>query len=396
MIKVACFGLTFYRIARLVNLDPNIRMDVYVHAKDYEIFKSDMLGDENWFHPVGTEVKKFQNLSKGRFWKKLGVSADLYLLSDDAPLFAYPKGNAKTVFLPVGFDLTIQPFPGLAVQASTTFIKKLRRFVIAVIQNRRIRSMDRIWASPFPVLVRSLAKIRRDVVLEKFVPFPINFRAHSQSIKVDSSPSLLSSFENEFLVFFPGRLMITKSGTDLLTGQTKGVEEALHGFLKFQETTCADSRLILVDNSFSPDKEKIIKLISNLRAESLVEWIKSPVSSNRLTNTEMASLYQCCDVILGDFGSGWFGQTALEAAAHGKPFISHMDPEFMYEHFGLNPFTLAKTPDEICQQLINLFASSEQRELKGLEMRKWYEDFLSEDVVRRWYQNEIHQAVMSK
>ena len=190
--------------------------------------------------------------------------------------------------------------------------------------------------------------------------------------------------------------MMTKSVTDLLTGQTKGVEEALHGFLKFQETTCADSLLILVDNSFSPDKEKIIKLISNLGAESLVEWIKSPVLSNRLTNTEMASLYQCCDVILGDFGSGWFGQTALEAASHGKPFISHMDPEFMYEHFGLNPFTLANTLDEICQQLKELYVSSEQRQLKGLEMRKWYADFLSEDVVRRWYQHEIRKAIMSE
>ncbi len=394
MIKVACFGFSFYRIARLVNLDPNIRMDVYIHANDHEMFKSEVLEGENWVHPIGTEVKEFQNLRKGRFWKKLGVSADLYLLSDDAPLFAYPQGNAKTIFLPIGFDLTVQPFPAMAIKNSKTIIGKLKRFLIAVIQNLRIRSMDQIWASPFPVLAQSLAKIRKDVILKKFVPFPINYQSHSGEIGSGVSPDLLSSFGKEFLVFFPGRLMITKSETDLLTGQTKGAEEALRGFLKFQETACINSRLILVDHSFSPDKDAIIQIISNLGAENLVVWVKSPISKNRLTNTEMAAIYERCDVILGDFGSGWFGQTAIEAAVHGKPFISYMDQEFMYEHFGFNPFTLAKTPDEICQQLTELYVSSKERKLKGLEMRKWYEDFLSEDVVRRWYQHEIRKAVI--
>lgn len=393
MIEVACFGFSFYKIARLVNLDSNIRMDVYMHAKDFEMFKSEIQEGETWVHPIGTQVRKLQNLRKGRFWKELGVSADLYLLSEDAPLFAYPKRNAKTVFLPVGFDLTVQPFPAMAIKNSKTLIGKLKRFGIAVIQNLRIRSMDRIWASPFPVLALSLGKIRKDVVLKKFVPFPINYEAHSQNFTVGSNNDLLVSFDSKFLVFFPGRPMITKSKTDLLTGQTKGAEEALRGFLKFQATTCPSSLLILVDHSLSPDKERILQLISMLGIENLVVWIKSPVLSNRLTNTEMASLYQRCDVILGDFGSGWFGQTALEAAAHGKPFISHIAPKFMYEHFGFNPFTLARTPDEICQQLTELYLSREQRQLKALEMRKWYEDFLSEDVVRRWYQHEIRKAV---
>ena len=232
--------------------------------------------------------------------------------------------------------------------------------------------------------------------LKEFVPFPINYQSHSGGIEAGSSPDLLSGFENQFLVFFPGRLMNTKTERDLLTGQTKGAEEALRGFLKFQETASANSLLVLVDHSYSPDKESIMQIISNLGVENLVVWVKSPISNSRLTNTEMASIYRRSDVILGDFGSGWFGQTAIEAAAHGKPFISYMDQEFMYENFGFNPFTLARTPDEICQKLTELYVSSEQRKLKGLEMGKWYEDFLSEDVVRRWYQHEIRKAVKSE
>jgi len=98
MIKVASFGFSFYRIARLVNQDPNIRMDVYIHANDYKTFKSEIRSDEDFLHPLDIEAKRIRNLSKGIFWKKQGVSADLFLLSDDAPLFAFPKGRSKTVF----------------------------------------------------------------------------------------------------------------------------------------------------------------------------------------------------------------------------------------------------------------------------------------------------------
>jgi glycosyltransferase involved in cell wall biosynthesis len=396
MIKVACFGFSFYRIARLVNLDPNIRMDVYIHAKDYETFKSEIREDENFLHPMAVEVRNFHNLFKGNFWEDQGVSADLFLLSDDAPLFAFPKGNSKTIFLPIGYDLTVQPFPALAIRRSRTLIGKLKLLVIALIQKRRIRSMDHIWASPFPVLANSLERIRNDVVLDKFVPFPINYQAHNPRIVADSSDDPSSDFEDKFLVFFPGRLIITKSETDLLTGQTKGAEVALRGFLQFQESCCHDSLLIFADNSLTPDKEKIVQLISDLGAEHLVVWSKGSASGNRLTNDEMASIYRRCEVILGDFGSGWFGQTALEAAAHGKPFISHIDPEFMFEQFGFNPFLLARTPEEIGQRLIELYLSNNNRQLQGIQMRKWYENFLSEDAVRRWFLYEIFKVTNEK
>ena len=396
MIKVACFGFSFYKIARLVNQDPNIRMDVYIHANDFKTFKSEIRSDEDFLHPLVFEAKRIRNLSKGNFWKKQGVSADLFLLSDDAPLFAFPKGRSKTVFLPIGYDLTVLPFPSLVLKSSKTFAGKLKLFIIAMIQNRRIRSVDRIWASPFHVLVNSLERIRKDVVLDKFVPFPINYQSHDTNNTDVSSHEILKDFESKFLVFFPGRLMTTKSETDLLTGQTKGAEEALRGFLHFQKTCCNDSLLIFVDNSFSPDREKIVQVISDLGAEHLVVWLKGSASGNRLTSDEMASMYKQCDVVLGDFGSGWFGQTALEAAAHGKPFISHMDPEFMFQQFSFNPFVLARTPDEISHRLIELYQSNIKRDLSGMQMKKWFDSFLSEDAVRRWFQLEISKAAHEK
>jgi glycosyltransferase involved in cell wall biosynthesis len=392
MIRVACFGFSFYKIARLINSNPNIRMDVYLHPNDYATFKADLRETDDWLHQVESKAKNFRNLKKGRFWKRLHVSADLYLLSEDAPLFAYPKSSSRVVFLPIGFDLTVQPFPRIAIKNSKTLFGKFRLVTISIVQRRRIRSMNQIWASPFPVLSQNLAKIREDIVLDKFVPFPINYEAHNQNEVQKSLPNQLRSLDKNFLVFFPGRIMITKSEIDLTTGQTKGAEDALSGFLKFREEACPRALLVLIDQPHSPDKEIFLKLISRLGAEENVVWIKGSALNSRLTNVEMATIYQRSEVVLGDFGSGWFGQTALEAAAHGKPFISYIDPAFMSKHFGFNPFTVARTGEEVCSQLMQLFISSEQRTTKGLEMRRWYEQFLSEDVVREWYQAQISDA----
>jgi glycosyltransferase involved in cell wall biosynthesis len=393
MIKVAAFGFTFLKIAELVNQSEDIRIDVYLHNNDYEDYKSDIPKNRDWVHPAGDNVRSLTHLMRGRFWKRHKFVSDLYLLSDDAPLFAFPKRRFKTVFLPIGFDLTVQPFHKMLLKNSTTFRQKCRRYIISCFQKSRIKKVDEIWASPFPLFINSLGSIRKDILLRDFLPLPINYSAHTLSEDSQSPFPQINLLQNRFLVFFPGRLMITKSEQDLITGQTKGAEEALRGFLQFQEMTGCDAELLLIDNSFSPDKNKILDLIHSLGAEKLIKWVKSPSGSSRLSNSEMAFLYRECDVVLGDFGAGWFGQTALEAAHHGKPFITHINPSFMYQQFRFNPFLIAKSPDEICDQLIKLFESEDQQTHYSNEMKKWYRDYLSEDIVRDWFERKIREAV---
>ena len=393
MIKVVGFGFTFYKIAKLVNQAPDIQMHVYVHLRDYEMFKSDIRDVEDWLHPVGNDVKHPRNLIRGRFWSELGISADLYLLSEDAPLFAFPEHGAKVVFLPIGFDLTVQPFPSMAIRSPGSISAKFKRTLIALIQASRIRNMNEIWASPYPVLKARLAKIGKDLRLVKFLPFPIDFEAHDSVVPKSLNFDFPEGIENNFLVFFPGRLMVTKTSSDELTGQTKGAADAVRGFLKFRAHSGSNTLLILIDHSISPDRLEILKILEEFHSQEFVLWVKSPTSDVRLSNTEMALLYEASDVVLGDFGSGWFGQTALEAASHGKPFVSYIDPEFMIENFGSNPFIVAKTEDEISDRLLNLFDSTSLREKQGMQMRNWYENFLSEKVVRHWYQTEIRRVV---
>lgn len=396
MVRVASFGFAFYRIAKLLNRSDDVRMEVFVHAKDYEMFKADLVGDEDWLHPIDNDVRQFRNLRRGRFWNSLGITADLYLLSEDAPLFAYPEKGSKTIFLPVGFDLTIQPFAKLSSKNGSSLLGKTKLVFIALLQRHRIGIVDNVWASPFEVFSRSLKKLRRaKTPFDKFVPFPINYKTHAERIATSDGEAqiILGEAYGKFLVFFPGRLMVTKSQDDLHTGQTKGAEEAVRGFLDFASRSGVDARLLLIDHSISPDRQRVFDLVSESKSHHLVKWIKSPTSDRRLNNFEMALIYQASDVILGDFGSGWFGQTAIEAGAHRKPFVSYIDPTFMSKHFASNPFYVAKSENEISEALYQLYISERQRNSKGEEMALWFEKYLSEKEVANWYHSEIMNAI---
>ena len=315
---------------------------------------------------------------------------------EDVKTCDFVKKGSKIVFMPIGFDLTTQPFPIISSGNASTLIGKLKLVLIALMQRHRISSVDSVWASPFPVLLRSLEKVRNGkIAFNGFVPLPIHYGAHMGVSKETKEMALdiLEGVQDKFLVFFPGRLMVTKSSYDLQTGQTKGADKAVQGFLDFVRFSGANAQLLLIDHSISPDRQRVFDLVTELEGHDLVKWIKSPTSNKRLNNTEMASIYQVSDVILGDFGSGWFGQTAIESGAHGKPFISFIEPAFMVKHFQLNPFVSARDAEEISHALLQLFESSQLRKLKGQEMELWFKKFLSRDALEIWYRAEILKAM---
>ena len=391
MIRIAAFGTIFFRIAKLINEAADIRIEVYIYETDYYLILHELDGSEDWLHTVNPKVRKISNLLPGRFWKAMKVSADLYLLSDDALLFAFPSERSKAIFLPIGYDLTTMPFPTLAVKRSFSFGAKIKMVLIGYIQRSRIRVSQEVWASPFPVFLTSLKKIRRNLSSSEFMPIPLDFSSHNAK-KIDSNyltKEILGLKNDCFLVFCPGRLMITKNRKDLVTGQTKGTDKAIRGFLKFSKIFGAQTKLILIDNQNSPDRQQILDLVSELNAEPLIHWVKNTSPGSRLSNLEMANIYAISDVVLGDFGSGWFGQTGIEAGAHKKPFITCIEDSFMKKHFDSNPFLIANSEDEIALLLKKLFESPSLRQENGKLMGIWYGDYFSNSVVYEWFRRRI-------
>jgi hypothetical protein len=183
--------------------------------------------------------------------------------------------------------------------------------------------------------------------------------------------------------------MTTKSIHDLESGQTKGAEIAIQGFIDFTKLVNSKVELIIVDNSSSTDTLEIRDLLARNNKSHLVKWVRPDVQIGRISNNEMASIYQESDVILGDFGANWFGQTALECGIHGKPFVTKISAEFMIENFNDNPFILANNSSELCTVLYDLYKSEKKRTIFGEKMKKWFDKNFSESVTSGWYHKEI-------
>ena len=151
--------------------------------------------------------------------------------------------------------------------------------------------------------------------------------------------------------------------------------------------------MIIVDNSSSTDTLQIKNLLENNNVSHLVKWITPKSEIGRISSAEMASIYRDSDVVLGDFGGNWFGQTAIECGIHAKPFVTKISKEFMEENFGENPFILVNSSSDISAALVDLYLSENKRKEFGRKMNNWFEKHFSEKVVTDWYLKEIKRIL---
>jgi len=96
--------------------------------------------------------------------------------------------------------------------------------------------------------------------------------------------------------------------------------------------------------------------------------ILPPVGKRRLID-----YYRSCDVVLDQLVYGYYGATALEAAAVGKPIVMHQRTEHyapLYEN-DLAPVVNVRTPDEVAAALKRLTDDSALRAELCKESRAW-------------------------
>ena len=141
------------------------------------------------------------------------------------------------------------------------------------------------------------------------------------------------------------------------SGQWKGSEATLTGFAQFVESQPGSTAvLVLIDSADSRDRDAARRLIAELGIASHVRWARPP-NGERFVTTEMAALYDRADVVLGEFGVGWFGYVVLEAAATGTPVVSHVDARAMAELYPWHPILDSLSPAGIAERLEELARS---------------------------------------
>lgn len=115
------------------------------------------------------------------------------------------------------------------------------------------------------------------------------------------------------------------------------------------------------------DAEEFRRRVTSVGLEKRVIML-SPVGKKRLID-----YYRSCDIVLDQFVYGYFGATALEAAAVGKPVVMKLREEQYRPLYNedLPPVFNASTPDEIQEHLLKLIDSYKLRVEVGKRTREW-------------------------
>lgn len=206
----------------------------------------------------------------------------------------------------------------------------------------------------------------------------------------------LSKFK--FIVFLPSRLMLRDSQILRDTGQWKASDIAIYGFKHLLEKVKFDERdsiaLVIPDRTQSPDLIMAKNIINESEISSNVSFI-SGKSDFGLTRDEMLDIYSVSDVVMDDFGVGWYGSCVVEALSIGVPVVTYVPDLVMQSMFPWSPIQSAKLPQEIGESLFKLHSDKGWAEKLGQDSRRWAIEFCSNEVIRKRLESELFRLASS-
>lgn len=386
-IKVCCYGTVFMRLGYIFENSQEIDFQCWISQKDFNKYCNEFTGEEKWLHVVKNNIFF---LLPGVFWLINKSQADIYVLSQNGILVAFPLKSKRVVFFPMGYDFTVVPFPHMYfklpnIKRPIDLFQKLIRSLIVRI---RLKKIKRIWCTPFPVFLRVFEKLNRRDFMNEFFPIPTHL-----SLSIPDNDDTISNLDSvnlscDFLLFNPNRVLLETSPRKLESGHVKGTDISVRAFGNFLSMTSLNARMILIDRG-EPDTKIINGLITELGISNNIIWIKPKNAKKGLSRSEMSKIYEKSDLILGEFGAGWFGLTTIEAAFFSKPIICFADKEFMSRFFAFNPFLSSKNVSEITSYIELLSISKDSRLRYGELSRKWFDNYFSDEALEKFWSKKF-------
>jgi glycosyltransferase involved in cell wall biosynthesis len=144
----------------------------------------------------------------------------------------------------------------------------------------------------------------------------------------------------------------------------KANDRFLRGVARFCHKRGKDIWLVAVTKG--PDVARSQRLAQQLGIADRIRWIPQQ---------NKAGLRDClgaCDVVADQFTYGFYGISALEAMAVGRPVLVHLDPHGL-KKFGVEPPPVVSvhTEEEICDALGRLADDRSGAEAIGAQAREW-------------------------
>jgi hypothetical protein len=386
-IKVSCYGTTLMRLGYIFENSEEIDFQCWISQKDCNKYRNEFTGEEKWLHVTKNNIFF---LLPGLFWITNKSQTDIYVLSQNGILVAFPLRSRRVVFVPTGYDFTVAPFPHMyfklpSVKRPMVLFQRLIRSLMIRI---RLKKIERIWCTPFPVFLRVFEKLNRRDIVNEFFPVPTHL-----NLLISDTNDTVSNFDSvnlscDFLLFNPNRVILETSTRKLESGHVKGTDISVRAFGNFLSMTSLNARMILIDRG-EPDIKIIKGLITELGISNNIIWIKPYNAKTGLSRAEMSKIYEKSDLIFGDFGAGWFGLTTIEAAFFCKPIVCFADKEFMSRFFAFNPFLSSKNVSEITSYIEFLSLSKDSRSGHGAISRKWFDEYFSDKALEKFWSEKF-------
>jgi glycosyltransferase involved in cell wall biosynthesis len=325
-------------------------------------------------------IRSFITRFSRRFIRELNKYDVVFLSQMGVILAPYIKGT--TVFYVTGGDLTQIPFPTKFSKKFSSLKQRIIWEYVGFFQRRGIRKIDKILTQPFFPFRHALSAI--GVAPERISKgyFPILMDMNVIKIHPDAAQQIdaynkaaLDRFK--FIILHPSRINLDKSEPSVQAGQWKGNDtlfRAFHIFLTKYNVT--DACIAMPERTHSPDIGKARKIIKELDIENNVVWLKPPVPDGFPRN-ELMNFYSIADMVVDEFGIGWFGSIVVEGMACSKPTISYVDEEVMKQLYPWHPILSSNDPQVIADIIYKYYQDRNAALTHGMLSRQWAEEFHS-------------------
>jgi glycosyltransferase involved in cell wall biosynthesis len=345
--------------------------------------------DKNWDPALVFKKGSFT------FIKKLkNEKYDAILVSDIGVWISPFIKGTKFYFWTTGADITRMPFPFTFNFLYKTPMAKIKAFTMAVIQKWSFKSVNFFLTQPFMPFKYALQKLKIPTgkIEKAYFPLIIDldiFKYDKDYAKRISEENLKKIEKFKFKIFHPSRLMIKKNEALINAGQWKGNEMLLLGLRRFiDKYRIKDIAVILPKRVHSKDFDLFQIKIIELQLEDNIVWVNGQTEEG-FNKEEMVALYSCADLVVDEFGVGWFGSVVVEAASCSRPVICHLDSTVMEQLYPWHPIISVNTPETIADEIAKLYYNKDYFFEKSKSSYAWAKEFHSQENAGKIYAKQL-------